>query len=103
MIVDHNNEIVTPITLNTIAAAKQIGGDVCCLVAGEKVSSVVAQLAQFSVIKKILIAENETYKGFLPESLTPLVVSSHKQFNFSHILAGANAMGKVIENAIQFE
>ncbi len=93
---DHNNSIVTPITFNTIAAAKKIGGDVTCLVAGEQVASVVSQLAQFSVIKKILIAENASYKGFLAESMTPLVIATQKQFNFSHILAGANAFGKVI-------
>ena len=29
------------------------------------------------------------------EALTPLVLETQKQFNFSHIVAGASAMGKV--------
>ena len=29
------------------------------------------------------------------EALTPLVLETQKQFNFTHILAGATAMGKV--------
>lgn len=32
----------------------------------------------------------------LAESVTPLVLSSQKQFNFTHILAGASAIGKNI-------
>ena len=31
-----------------------------------------------------------------PEAITPLVLETQKQFNFSHILAGASAFGKVI-------
>ena len=32
---------------------------------------------------------------YFSEALTPLVVETQKQFNFSHILAGASAAGKV--------
>lgn len=42
MIAEHTNEALTPITLNTITAAKKIGGEVSCLVAGincEKVNT----------------------------------------------------------------
>uniref|UniRef100_A0A8C6YHT1 Electron transfer flavoprotein alpha/beta-subunit N-terminal domain-containing protein n=1 Tax=Nothoprocta perdicaria TaxID=30464 RepID=A0A8C6YHT1_NOTPE len=34
VIAEHNNETLTPITLNTITAAKRLGGEVSCLVAG---------------------------------------------------------------------
>ena len=40
------------------------------------------------------MADNAAYEGFLPERLTPLIVSSQKQFNFTHIVAGASAFGK---------
>lgn len=36
MVAEHNNEVLNPVTLNTIAAAKKIGGDVTVLVAGTK-------------------------------------------------------------------
>lgn len=34
VIAEHANEALTPITLNTITAAKRLGGEVSCLVAG---------------------------------------------------------------------
>ena len=40
------------------------------------------------------MAENEAFHGFLPENLTPLILATQKQFNFTHIVAGATAFGK---------
>lgn len=34
VIAEHTNESLTPITLNAITAAKRLGGEVSCLVAG---------------------------------------------------------------------
>uniref|UniRef100_A0A8C9EIM8 Electron transfer flavoprotein subunit alpha, mitochondrial n=1 Tax=Pavo cristatus TaxID=9049 RepID=A0A8C9EIM8_PAVCR len=34
VIAEHNNETLTPITLNAVTAAKRLGGEVSCLVAG---------------------------------------------------------------------
>lgn len=95
VIADHNDDKLSPITLNALQAAKQLNDDVSCLVAGANVKNVVAELTKYSVIKKLLVAENESFKGFLPERLTPLIVATHNQFKFTHIVAGANAFGKV--------
>lgn len=35
------------------------------------------------------------YFIYVSESLTPLVLATQKQFNFTHIVAGASAFGKV--------
>ncbi|KAG8230146.1 hypothetical protein J437_LFUL010397 [Ladona fulva] len=94
VIAEHNNEKLLPVTLNALTAAKKLGGEVTVLVAGTKCGPIAEQVAKAPGIAKILVAENEAFKGFLPESLTPLVVASQKQFNFSHILAGATAFGK---------
>ncbi|XP_002739958.1 electron transfer flavoprotein subunit alpha, mitochondrial-like [Saccoglossus kowalevskii] len=94
VIAEHTNETLTPVTLNTITAANKIGGDVVCLVAGTNCSKVVEQLAQVKGVSKILVADNEAYKGFLAEALTPLVLATQQQFNFSHITVGATAFGK---------
>lgn len=37
---EHTNENLAPITLNAITAAKQIGGDISCLLIGSKCSGV---------------------------------------------------------------
>jgi len=94
VIVDHNNEKLSPITLNAITAAKKMGPNVSCLVIGHKIKDIVNTLTKVNGINKILVAENEFFKGFLPEVLTQLVVATHKQFNFSHIISGASAVGK---------
>jgi len=94
VIAEHTNEALAPITLNTITAARKIGGDIACLVAGTNCSKVVEELAKVEGISKILVADNDAYKGFLPEAVTPLVVGTQKQFNFTHITAGATANGK---------
>ena len=57
---------------------------------------VVETLSKVPGIKKILVAENEAFHGFLPEVFTPLVLATQKQFNFTHILAGATAFGKAL-------
>lgn len=43
-----------------------------------------------------MIAESDAFKGFTAESLTPLIISSQKQFNYTHIIAGASAFGKAL-------
>ncbi|XP_012280617.1 electron transfer flavoprotein subunit alpha, mitochondrial [Orussus abietinus] len=96
VIAEHNNETLSPIVQNTISAAEKIGGEVSVLVAGTKCSSVAAAASKASGIAKVLVAENEAFKGFTPESLTPLILSIQKQFNFTHILAGATAFGKAL-------
>lgn len=45
---------------------------------------------------RVLVAENEAFKGFTPESLTPLVLATQKQLNATHIVAGASAFGKAL-------
>lgn len=42
----------------------------------------------------MIVAENEAFKGFTPESITPLVLSLQNQLKFTHIVAGASAFGK---------
>lgn len=65
------------------------------LVAGTKCGDVASSVAKLDGVKRVLVAENEAFAGFLPESITPLVLAAHKQFNFSHIIAGASAQVKI--------
>lgn len=93
IIAEHNNEKLSPITLNAISAAKDLG-DISVLVAGTKVGTVADQVGSTQGVKKVLVAENAAFEGMLPESLTPLILASQEQFKFTHILAGASAFGK---------
>jgi len=94
VIAEHDNNQLTPITLNAITAANQMGGEVSLLVAGSQCANVVSQLAQAQGVAKILVADSDSLKGFMPETLAPLILATQEQFKFSHIVAGASAFGK---------
>ncbi|KAF3854814.1 hypothetical protein F7725_022869 [Dissostichus mawsoni] len=94
VVAEHNNDTLTPITLNAITAASKLGGEVTCLVAGTNCAQVVEQVSKVQGVQKILVAQHDSYKGSLPEELTPLILQTQKQFNFTHICAGASAFGK---------
>lgn len=59
-------------------------------------SKVAEEIAKVPGLARVLVAENSAFTGFLPEALTPLILATQKQFNFTHILAGATAFGKSI-------
>ncbi|XP_010715653.1 electron transfer flavoprotein subunit alpha, mitochondrial [Meleagris gallopavo] len=94
VIAEHNNETLTPITLNAVTAAKRLGGEVSCLVAGTSCDKVAQELSKVQGVAKVLVAQHDVYKGFLAEELTSLVLETQKQFKYTHICAGASAFGK---------
>ena len=56
---------------------------------------VASEVSKVAGVSKVLMAEGSSFKGFLPEALTPLVLEIQKQFNFTHIIGGSSAMTKV--------
>ncbi len=61
VIAEHDNAALKPSTLNTIAAAHEIGGDVAVLVAGSGCAAVVKAAAAVSGVKKVLVADAPHY------------------------------------------
>jgi electron transfer flavoprotein alpha subunit len=96
VLVEHNNEKLSPVTLNTVTAATKIGGEVSCLVLGSQCSKVAEEVSKIKGVSKVLVADNEAFKGFLPETVTPFLEATQKQLKFTHILAPATAVGKNI-------
>ena len=96
VIVEHDNKTVSPITLNALTAASKIpkNENLVCLVAGNDCSKVAEQVAKINGVKKVLVADNAKFKGFLPEFLAPLVAKAQKQHTFTHIAVGSSAIGK---------
>lgn len=79
-----------------MTAAKKIGGDVNCLVAGSNVKAVADEVSKAAGVSKVLLADNAALNGLLPEVLIPVIVAAQKQTNATHILAGASALGKTV-------
>lgn len=96
IVAEHNNEALLPITQNVLTAAKKLGGEISVLVVGTKCGPAAEAIAKSSGLARVLVAEGDAFKGFTAENITPLVVATQKQFNFTHILAGATAFGKSI-------
>lgn len=96
VIVEHDNKALTPVTLNAITAAKKLSPneEITCLVVGTDCSAVAEKVARIADVKRVLLADNASFKGFLPESLAPLVVDTQKKFSFTHIAVGSSAFGK---------
>ena len=61
VIAEHDNKVVAPATLNTVAAAAKIGGDIHVLVAGQNVGAVAEAAAKIAGVSKVLVADNAAY------------------------------------------
>lgn len=94
VLAEHDNATLNPATLNAITAAKAVGGDITCLVAGTSCDAVAKEVASLDGVSKVLVAENAAYAGFMPEKLTPVLLASQDQFKFTHIIAGASAFSR---------
>ena len=92
VIAEHNNESLKPASLNVIAAATAIGGDIDVLVAGCGCQQVAAAAAQVAGVARVIVADNGAYEHQLAENIAPLVVELGKAY--SHILAAATTTGK---------
>ncbi len=92
VIADHDNGAIKPVTLNVLAAAKAIGGDIDVLVAGDSCSSAAEAVAKAEGVSKVLLADNAAYGHHLAENLSLLVTDLGK--NYSHIITSAGTTGK---------
>jgi len=92
VIAEHDNAAVKGATLNTVAAAKAIGGDIHVLVAGSGCGAAAAAAAQIAGVSKVLVADNAAYAHQLAENVSLLVAELGK--GYSHILAPATSNGK---------
>ncbi len=89
---EHDNSSIKGATLNTVAAAQAIGGDVHVLVAGSNCQAAAAAAAQIAGVSKVLVADNAAYTNQLAENVSLLVADLGKAY--SHILAPATTNGK---------
>ena len=61
VIAEHDNNELKVATLNTVAAASEIGGDIEILIAGNECEDVANQAAQIPGVQKILLADKPAY------------------------------------------
>jgi electron transfer flavoprotein alpha subunit len=96
VVAEHDNRALKPATLNTVAAAAEIGqaggGEVHILVAGAGCRPVAEAAAQVAGVAKVVLADNPSYDHSLAENVAPLLVKLAA--GYSHVLAPATTQGK---------
>ncbi|MFX1672899.1 FAD-binding protein [Paraburkholderia sp. A2WS-5] len=92
VIAEHDNATIKAATLNTVAAAQKIGGDVHVLVAGHNAQAAADAAAKIAGVAKVLLADAPQLEAGLAENVEATVLSIAK--HYSHILAPATAAGK---------
>ncbi|MBX3656776.1 MAG: electron transfer flavoprotein subunit alpha/FixB family protein, partial [Ramlibacter sp.] len=95
IIAEHDNTVLKATTLNTIAAATRVGGDIHVLVAGGNCVAVAQAAAAVAGVSKVLHADAAHYEAHMAESLAELVRSRVRaDAGYTHVLAPATAFGK---------
>jgi len=89
---EHDNAALKGATLNTVAAAQAIGGDITILVAGSGCAAVAEEAAKVAGVSKVLLADNAAYANQLAENIAELVVEVAADYD--NVLAAATTIGK---------
>lgn len=92
VLVEHDNQEIKGATLNTVAAAQVLGGDIHLLVAGAGCGAVAEAAAKMASVKKVLHVDSAEYGNGIAENLAPLMV--RLAVDYSHIFAPADTFGK---------
>ncbi|MEM7679874.1 MAG: FAD-binding protein [Pseudomonadota bacterium] len=92
VIAEHDNETISPSTLNTIAAAKEIDGDVAVFLAGSGIEGAVKEAAAFECVSKVIGADAAELEHQVAENVAPIIVDLAG--SYSHTLAPASTFGK---------
>lgn len=92
VVAEHDNASIKGATLNTVAAAQKIGGDISVLIAGQNCSGAAEAAAKIVGVNKVLVADNAAYAHQLAENMGLLI--AHVGKSFQYILAPATANGK---------
>jgi electron transfer flavoprotein alpha subunit len=92
VLAEHDNKTVRKATLNAVAAAQKLGGDIHVLVAGHGAAEAAKAASQIAGVKKVLHADAAQLGEFLAENVTALLLSICK--SYSHVIAPSTSNGK---------
>jgi electron transfer flavoprotein alpha subunit len=94
VLAEHDNKTIKKATLNAVAAAQKLGGDIHVLVAGQGSGDAAKAASQIAGVKKVLHADAAHLGDQLAENVSALLVGIAK--GYSHLLAPATSNGKNI-------
>src|SRR5690242_16409648 len=92
VVAEHDNTELKPATLNTMTAARQIGGEVHVLVAGAHCHGVAEQAERLAGCATVVLVDSPLYQHPLAEPLSLLIAQLAKGYKF--VLFPATTGGK---------
>ena len=92
VIAEHDNATLKPATLNAVAAAQAIGGDIDILVAGADCAAAADAAAAIPGVAKVLCADNAAYAHQLAENVSLLI--AEVAADYDNVVAPATTSGK---------
>ena len=92
VIAEHDNKNIKGSTLNTVAAASEISGEISLLVVGSNCTSVLEEAQTINNVSKIISVDDEKYANFLAEDMSSIVIDIAN--NYKYIMAPATTFGK---------
>src|ERR1700674_2043742 len=92
VLAEHDNASLKPATLNAVAAAQALGGELHILVAGAGCRPAAEAAAKIPGVAKVLLADDPVLAHPLAEDLAPLIVKLAA--GYSHVLAPTTSAGK---------
>ncbi len=92
LIAEHDNNTLNAATAKALTAAAALGGDVDVLVAGEGAKAAADAAAKLAGVRKVLLADNATYKNRLAEPMAALIVKLAD--GYDAIVSPATTSGK---------
>ncbi len=94
VIAEHDNADLKDATLNTVTAAKAMGGDIHVLVAGAGCAGVADAAAKVDGVAKALLADDGMYENHLAEPMADLIVGLAE--GYDAVMAPATTSAKNI-------
>ncbi|QFU02205.1 Electron transfer flavoprotein subunit alpha [Halomonas sp. THAF5a] len=92
VLAEHHDGALAGATAHVVAAAKEIGGDIDVLVAGEGVSAIAEAAAKLDGVSRVRVADHAVYAHQLAEPMGALLAELAD--DYSHVLAVGSTTGK---------
>jgi electron transfer flavoprotein alpha subunit len=92
LLAEHDNASLKGATLNTIAAAKEIGGDITVVVAGSGAQGAADAAAAAEGVAKVILADDAAFAHQLGENVADLLVELAGDYDY--VIAPATSNGK---------
>ena len=92
IVAEHDNQTLKAATLNAVAAAQQLGGDIDVLVLGSGCQAAADAAAAVPGVASVLLADNAAYENQLAENVSLAVADVAA--GYDAVLAAATANGK---------